>query len=53
MTLITVVDSIMGSGKTTAMIQKMKTETESSYVFVTPYLDEVDRIKEATAHKFK
>lgn len=44
---IQVCDKIMGSGKTTASINKMKEDVESNYIFITPYLDEVDRIKES------
>lgn len=41
---IYVVDSIMGSGKTSAAINKMNSDTENNYIFITPYLDEVERI---------
>ncbi len=43
---IKVVDSIMGSGKTSAMINKMKMEKDKKFIYITPYLDEVARIKE-------
>ena len=43
---ITVVDAIMGSGKTSAAINKMKEDEDSNYIFITPYLKEVDRIKD-------
>jgi hypothetical protein len=42
---IKVVDSIMGSGKTSAAINLMNNDTENNYIFITPYLPEVDRIK--------
>lgn len=41
---IFVVDSIMGSGKTSAAINKMNNDQENNYIFITPYLDEVQRI---------
>ena len=41
---IYVVDSIMGSGKTSAAINKMNGDKDNNYIFITPYLDEVERI---------
>lgn len=41
---IYVVDSIMGSGKTSAAINKMNNDMDNNYIFITPYLDEVGRI---------
>lgn len=41
---IYVVDSIMGSGKTSAAINKMNKDIKNNYIFITPYLDEVQRI---------
>lgn len=46
MVKIKVLDSIMGSGKTTSAINKMVEDVESNYIFITPFLNEVDRIKE-------
>lgn len=44
---VKVVDSIMGSGKTTAMINSINNASkEQKFMFITPYLSEVDRIKE-------
>ncbi|WP_088006578.1 hypothetical protein [Indiicoccus explosivorum] len=46
MTKITVIDSIMGSGKTQYAIQRMQEATEDErFIYITPYLDEVERIK--------
>jgi len=42
---IKVVDAMMGSGKTKAAINKMKQDDGNNYVFVTPYLKEIERIK--------
>ena len=45
---IAVVDAIMGSGKTSAAINFMEGNCDRfRFLFVTPYLDETDRIKEA------
>jgi len=50
---IYIVDAIMGSGKTTAAIQKMKSDNINNYIFITPFLDEVDRIiKECSEKNF-
>lgn len=42
---IKVCDSIMGSGKTESAITQMNEDLDSRYIFVTPYLSEVERIK--------
>jgi len=42
---IKVIDSIMGSGKTTYKINFMKDNPNNKYLYVTPYLEEVARIK--------
>lgn len=38
----------MGSGKTSASINLMNSDTETNYIFITPYLKEVERVKEQT-----
>lgn len=43
--MIRVIDSIMGSGKTSYAIQMINAHPENRYVYITPYLDEVERIK--------
>lgn len=51
---VTIVDSIMGSGKTSWAIQFMKENIETNkFLFVTPYLTEIERIIEATQGEFK
>ena len=42
---ITVVDDFMGKGKTSFAIQTINEHLNCSYVYCTPFLDEVDRIK--------
>lgn len=52
MTRIKIVDSIMGSGKTSAAIDMMNNSgTDENFIFITPYLDEVDRIKKSISSK--
>ncbi|NIK11141.1 hypothetical protein [Alkalibacillus almallahensis] len=44
---ITVIDSIMGSGKTQWAIQQMSEATElQRFIYITPFLNEVQRIKD-------
>ena len=38
----------MGSGKTSAMLHKIKRDYGLRFIYVTPYLDEIDRIIDAT-----
>lgn len=41
---VTVIDSIMGSGKTTSLIKMMNENTEEKFIYITPYRDEIDRV---------
>lgn len=41
---ITVIDSIMGSGKSSWAIQHMKENPETSFIYVTPTLTEIQRV---------
>ena len=43
----------MGSGKTSAMLDKVNADTDSSYIYVTPYLPEVERVIKQTGYRFK
>jgi hypothetical protein len=57
MTTIKVVDSIMGSGKTSAAINMMNNDIDdygegNNYIFITPYLSEVERVKRSCTRKF-
>lgn len=47
-TKIVVIDSIMGSGKTTWAINKMNSSPDDKFIYITPYLDEIQRVKELT-----
>lgn len=43
---INIVDAVMGSGKTSAAINYFKKHPDKKYMYVTPYLTEVERIQE-------
>jgi len=45
--MITVYDSIMGSGKTSFVIDYMNKHSDNKYIYITPNLDECKRIDEA------
>lgn len=48
MNKVTVIDSIMGTGKTSFAIQRMnETHELQKFIYVTPYLKEVERIKKS------
>ncbi|MED3912835.1 hypothetical protein P4597_27520 [Peribacillus simplex] len=42
----------MGSGKTSAAISLMNKDKDTNFIYITPYLDEVKRIKSSTQRKF-
>ena len=50
MARITVIDAIMGAGKTTTMFDMMedaqKTDPHKRFIYIAPYLDEITRIRE-------
>lgn len=48
---LTIVDSIMGSGKTTTLINMINDDVNGKYIYITPYLKEVERIKECCKSK--
>lgn len=50
--VIKVCDMIMSAGKTESAITQMNEDRESNYIFITPYLNEVARIKEACADRY-
>ena len=43
----------MGSGKTSAMINKVNADIENNYIYVTPYLEEVINFIKKTEYRFK
>lgn len=45
MNKVQICDAMMGSGKTTAAIKYMNEQTDRRFLFITPYLEECDRIK--------
>ena len=45
---MSIVDSIMGGGKTTAALQKINRGYGLRFIYVTPFLPEVDRVLEKT-----
>ena len=47
---IKIIDMPMGTGKTTGLINYMNSNPENKYMFITPFLDEVQRIKDAYLH---
>lgn len=47
MAKIHICDEIMGKGKTSAFINYMNDHTETKFIYITPYLKEVDRIEKA------
>ena len=42
---VTVVDAIMGTGKTTWAINYMKANKDEDFIFITPYIEETERIR--------
>ncbi|WP_346938131.1 hypothetical protein [uncultured Clostridium sp.] len=48
---ITIIDSMMGTGKTSWAIDKMSNDDNNSYIYITPYLTEIQRIKTSITDK--
>lgn len=48
---INIIDGIMGSGKTSYFIKKMNEDDENNYIYITPYLNEIQRIKQSVTTK--
>lgn len=48
---VKICDAICGAGKTSAAINMMNRETDKKFIFVSQYLTEVERIKEACASR--
>lgn len=49
---VTVIDSIMGSGKTTSLIKMMNENTEEKFIYITPYRDEIDRVVDNCPNRY-
>ncbi|AGF77243.1 hypothetical protein UWK_00663 [Desulfocapsa sulfexigens DSM 10523] len=47
--MITIVDAVMGTGKSTWAINEVNNNPAKKYIILTPYLDEVDRYKADTS----
>ena len=47
--MIRVCDAIMGTGKSSAAITYMNEHKDEKFIYITPYLDEANRIKEQCA----
>lgn len=47
--LIYVCDAVMGSGKTSAVINYINEHPDDKFIYITPYLDEADRVFELCA----
>lgn len=47
---VKVIDSVMGSGKTSYMIEYLKNNNNSQVLYVTPLLTECERVSEETGH---
>lgn len=49
---VTVIDSIMGSGKTSWAIQHMnEASSEQKFIYITPFLSEVQRVRESVTNR--
>lgn len=44
-TQVTVVDAIMGAGKTSWVIDYLNHNRDENFIYVTPFVDETERIK--------
>lgn len=53
MNRIVVIDSIMGSGKTSWSIQHINECKEENFLYITPFLDEVERIMNSATRTFR
>ncbi len=48
---VKVCDALCGAGKTMSCINMMNADTENKYIFITPYLDEVERIRKGCSER--
>lgn len=49
---VTVIDSIMGSGKTSFLIDYMNSHTDELFCYITPYRDEIKRVREICSVRY-
>lgn len=49
---ITIVDSRCGAGKSSYAIQMMRKNTSKKYIYITPFLDEIQRIKNECSNRY-
>lgn len=49
--IVKVCDVIMGAGKTQSAITLMNQDSQNKYIFITPYLKEVERIKQSCSDR--
>ena len=45
-------DSIMGSGKTTSLINMMNENLNERFIYITPYRDEIQRVIEGCYNRY-
>ena len=43
--MIYILDAVMGTGKTTAAINYMNEHPDQKFIYITPFLEEVSRVK--------
>ena len=48
---ITVIDSLMGTGKTSWIIDVLNSELEKNFLYITPTLEETKRIEESVKNR--
>jgi len=49
--IIKIVDDLMGKGKSSWAIQKIKEDDEGKYIYITPFLSEIQRVKESCSNR--
>jgi hypothetical protein len=49
---IKIIDAIMGAGKTSYAIQLMNEDKQSNYIYITPFLKEVSRVKQSCIDRY-
>ena len=52
MSKITVIDSKPGKGKTSFAIQMMKERYDDKFIYITPFLNECERIRESCENRY-